>query len=174
MSVPSAGCRPNDNSIQPSCRYVSARPEGQRCLVIAAGGTTTSRLRNASLLQSFQSALPQGSTTLQSAAQGPTVLDCIFQDSIHTYWVLDIISWNGYVLAECNAECRITFWVQSKLGELQALPEWMKFVPLPFTSCSAGSPTKIFHNYAMTVPGKLHYCSVGFTHEVSLSDTKHA
>ena len=116
---------------------MSARPEGQRCLVIATSGATTSRLRNGSLLHAnFPSALPNGSTAAQSTAQGPTVLDCIFQEASNSYWVLDAITWNGYLLADCNAECRLVFWVQAKLSELQPLPGAMPFLAAPFSSCT--------------------------------------
>ena len=120
------------------CRYVACRPDGQRCLVVASGGKTTSRLRNGSLLHTFPSALPSGSPAAQSTAQGPTVLDCIFQEVTHTYWVLDAITWNGYVLADCNAECRLDFWVQAKLAEMQLLAGNQPFQAVPFTPCTKG------------------------------------
>ncbi len=41
--------------------YVTPRPEGTRCLVIANRGLTVSRKRNGQLLHRFPSALPNGS-----------------------------------------------------------------------------------------------------------------
>ena len=56
-----------------------ARPEGQRCLVEAAEGQTTSRLRSGALLHRFSSALPSGSRH-SGTSQARTLLDCIFQE----------------------------------------------------------------------------------------------
>lgn len=56
------------------------RPEGQRCLVIAANGVTLSRQRNGRILHSFPSALPNGARTKEVAAGSHVycILDCIF------------------------------------------------------------------------------------------------
>lgn len=106
--------------------------------MISTGGSTTARLRNGALLQTFSSALPNGSYAAGSRAQGPTVLDCILQEDGQVFWVVDAIAWNGFVLADCNAEFRLFFWVQSKLNELQDLPGSAPFRALPFAACTAG------------------------------------
>jgi hypothetical protein len=57
-----------------------ARPAGQRCLVIAANGSTISRQRNGRILHCFPSALPNGARTRDVAAASHVycILDCIF------------------------------------------------------------------------------------------------
>ena len=106
--------------------------------MIASGGATVSRLRNGSLLQIFASALPNGSRQTRDGAQGATALDCIFSSDSRTYWVLDALTWNGFVVADCSAECRLSFWVQSKLSELPAVPGTVPFAAVPYAPCNLG------------------------------------
>lgn len=66
--------------------FVAARPEGRRCLLVAARGSTTARLRTGALLDRFPSALPGGGPS----SRGPdsfSILDCIFHEPDQTYYV---------------------------------------------------------------------------------------
>ena len=75
-------------------RYVMCRPEGQRCVLAAAGGLTVSRLRNGVQLHRFDSALPGGSTaTAGGGGDAYTVLDCIYQPETNAYYVMDLMVW---------------------------------------------------------------------------------
>lgn len=64
------------------CRYVLARPAGERCIVVSSNGTTVSRLRNGRILHCFPSALPNGARTRGVAASSQVfcILDCIFHE----------------------------------------------------------------------------------------------
>ena len=75
------------------------RPEGQRCVVAAAGGVTFSRLRNGVQLHRFDSALPGGSSaTAGGGNDAYTVLDCIYQPETNTYYVMDLMAWKVCVV----------------------------------------------------------------------------
>lgn len=67
-------------SLDFACRYVLARPAGERCIVVSSNGTTVSRLRNGRILHCFPSALPNGARTRGVAASSQVfcILDCIF------------------------------------------------------------------------------------------------
>ncbi|OMO84080.1 snurportin-1 [Corchorus capsularis] len=98
--------------------YVLARPSGKRCFVVSSNGTTVSRQRNGSILHHFPSALPAGAKTRDGSgsAQSYCILDCIFHELDQTYYVIDVVCWNGYSLYDCTAEFRF-YWLNSKLEE---------------------------------------------------------
>eukprot|EP00455_Lapot_gusevi_P024753 TRINITY_DN2582_c0_g6_i3.p1 TRINITY_DN2582_c0_g6~~TRINITY_DN2582_c0_g6_i3.p1 ORF type:complete len:308 (+),score=28.57 TRINITY_DN2582_c0_g6_i3:73-996(+) len=108
--------------------YAVPRPEGLRCLVIASGGQTVSRKRNGSVLHRFASALPCGSHRTLQGKGSACVLDCIYQKTTRTYWVLDMMCWKGYSLYSSSTEFR-NFWVFSKLAEttVSELSDYNKF-----------------------------------------------
>ena len=68
--------------------FVAPRPEGRRCLVIAAGGRTIVRDKNGSVMATFQSTLPNGARSggggrgnnAHSFGDGGSILDCILQE----------------------------------------------------------------------------------------------
>ncbi|KAA3460583.1 snurportin-1 [Gossypium australe] len=98
--------------------YVFARPAGKRCFVVSSNGTTVSRQRNGSILHHFPSALPAGAKIRDGSGSGQSycILDCIFHELDQTYYVIDMVCWNGYSLYDCTAEFRF-YWLNSKLEE---------------------------------------------------------
>ena len=80
------------------------RPEGQRCVVVAAGGSTVSRLRNGVQLHRFQSALPGGSNG-GGGSDGFTILDAVFQPDTNAYYVMDLMCWKVRYLLIVNTLC---------------------------------------------------------------------
>ncbi|KAK6920534.1 hypothetical protein RJ641_014212 [Dillenia turbinata] len=121
--------------------YVFARPAGKRCFVVSSNGTTVSRLRNGSILHHFPSALPNGARTKDNSgsAQSYSILDCIFHESDQTYYVIDMVCWQGYSLYDCTAEFRF-FWLNSKLAETRACDppshyHKYKFSSVPVYNC---------------------------------------
>lgn len=75
-------------------RYVLPRPEGQRCLVVAARGTTVARLRNGVLLERFASPLPGGGQAQQGGGEDNfCILDCVYHATDETYYILG--GWAG-------------------------------------------------------------------------------
>ncbi|CAI5971126.1 unnamed protein product [Closterium sp. NIES-65] len=62
--------------------FVMPRPDGRRCLVVSANGTTVSRLRNGRILHRFPSHLPNGARApgIAAGAHVYCILDCIFHE----------------------------------------------------------------------------------------------
>lgn len=103
---------------------LKAVPVGKRCLVISNKGQTVAYSRTGRFLNSFYSQLPGGcpsayakSEAHQQYKKQSTIIDCIFVQSIKTFYLLDIISWNSLNLYESEAQFRF-FWLKSKYDEL--------------------------------------------------------
>ena len=60
---------------------VAARPEGPRCLVVAARGATVARGRDGALLHRFASQLPAGSRATAEGHDSACILDCILHQA---------------------------------------------------------------------------------------------
>ena len=59
--------------------------------------------------------------------------------AVNTYWIVDVLAWNGMDLGDCTAECRLVFWMQSKMAELAPVPGTEHGLsPLPFAPCTPG------------------------------------
>ncbi|PSC69269.1 snurportin-1 [Micractinium conductrix] len=134
--------------------YAMPRPEGQRCLVIAARGVTAACMRSGGLLERFASLLPAGGPGQRGPQDNFCILDCVYHAPDQTYYVLDLMCWKGYSLYSCSAEFRL-FWVQSKLAESGATsahptavlpggagvpgaPPIRRFLPLPAYRATPG------------------------------------
>jgi snurportin-1 len=119
------------------------RPEGQRCLVIAQQHKTIARTRSGSIFQTFSSCLPGGSWAQGGSPDAFSVLDAIYSPATGTYYVLDIVAWNSYMLYDCSAEFRC-FWMHMKICELSGgQKEGLAFVPVPVFPCTPGEHANI-------------------------------
>ena len=82
--------------------YVLPRPEGKRVLVMVQGCCTLARGMNGAITHKWQSYLPGGSAGYTTSSKSIvkdgacTVLDCIFHELDSTFYVLDMLCWNGY------------------------------------------------------------------------------
>lgn len=81
----------------------------QKCLVIASGGVTTSRLTTGVLLNKFSSNLPGGSRIQGGSRNSFTILDCIYHPDTQTYFVLDLMAWRGCLYYDCATDFRYLF-----------------------------------------------------------------
>eukprot|EP00736_Rhodelphis_marinus_P010282 Rmarinus@m.5368 len=102
--------------------FVVPRPEGKRCLVVAARGRTTVRSQSGDILERFHSMLPSGGSRIANEeSSGICVLDCVCHrgDSLtdNTYFVLDVMCWRGRFCVDSDSEFRF-FWKDSKLSEV--------------------------------------------------------
>ena len=79
-------------------------PMGKRSLVIAKSGVTKVYTRKGVHINTFQSGIPGGN---RGCYAGLTVLDAIFCRDQATYFVLDVMVWNGHALEECETEFRL-------------------------------------------------------------------
>lgn len=126
-------------------RLVMARPQGQRCLVVASNQRTVSRTRTGAVLHTFTSVLPGGSPATGMSTDAYSILDCIFHEPDRTLYVLDLMCWAGYLLYDCGAEFR-AFWACSKLAELDAgvthdlAADSFRFRPVLAHPCNQGQP----------------------------------
>ncbi|XWS60273.1 hypothetical protein CRYUN_Cryun07bG0022300 [Craigia yunnanensis] len=135
--------------------YVFGRPAGKRCFVVSSNGTTVSRQRNGSILHHFPSALPAGAKTRDGSGSALSycILDCIFHELDQTYYVIDIVCWNGYSLHDCTAEFRF-YWLNSKLEESGACnpPSYyhkFRFSAVPVYTCDQSG---LYPAYTGVVP----------------------
>lgn len=103
----------------PQCWLTAARPEGTRCCVVAARGSTTAYRRDGSQLARFQSQLPAGSAATAEGSESLTILDCVLHAGEPVLSVADAMVWRGYSLYDCGAEFRL-YWLHTKLCELGA------------------------------------------------------
>lgn len=93
--------------------YMVLCPRGKRTLVIAANGQTRIYSRTGYFMFQFQSPLPGGA---YHASSKNSILDCIYVEEEHTFYVLDLISWNGCTFLDCETEFRF-FWLQCHFAE---------------------------------------------------------
>jgi hypothetical protein len=99
---------------------VVPRPEGQRCLLVAADGQTVARDKRGRVLARFQSALPGGARGTRSGHF--SVLDCVLHVPDSTYYALDLLCWKGVAHFDSGAAFR-AFWLESRLLEVPALAQ---------------------------------------------------
>lgn len=78
-----------------------------------------SRLKSGIVLHSFQSVLPNGSRTRRRPSTVFSVLDAVFHAPDATYYVLDVLAWNGIHLTGASTDCRIN-WMRSHLLHLDS------------------------------------------------------
>ncbi|KAF2068143.1 hypothetical protein CYY_010531 [Polysphondylium violaceum] len=117
-------------------------PNGIRCLVITNHNKTIVRSSDGQIFNTFQSMLPFGSETSREGGTTPSnqhcILDCVYDSDKQNYYVLDILSWKGYMLMDCDTEFRF-FWKKTKLMETIEATKRSNQNPFPFLlpiSCS--------------------------------------
>ena len=95
---------------------VMPRPDGKRCIVSATAGLTTSRTKNGNVLHKWPSELPSGSRKTNGRSEEATLLDCVYDTSTRTYFVIDLMLWRGRLLYDTEASFRM-WWLRSKFAE---------------------------------------------------------
>lgn len=80
---------------------------GIRCYIYTSNGTTWARKSDGTALfeERFETALPNGSKKTRKG-QLECQLDCVFLESVKTFYVLDIMLWAGYAYYDCEASFR--------------------------------------------------------------------
>lgn len=93
-------------------------PRGKRTLVIAANGRTSVYSRTGYFMFHFQSSLSGGGrySTKYGVRNKTSILDCIYVEGEHRFYVIDVISWNGCTFLDCETEFRF-FWLHSRFNE---------------------------------------------------------
>lgn len=154
VEMPGDLCATGDDAEGGHGWFVMARPEGRRCLMVASGGATVTRLATGDILHRFPSALPNGSARSKGPKDGWTLLDCVYHEANQTYFVLDLLCWRNMELYDCTCEFRL-FFLRSKFAEdLHPLPadeaaRSFRLVPLLYSN---SDPAGIRKAYADAVP----------------------
>ncbi|XP_072038284.1 snurportin-1-like [Amphiura filiformis] len=120
-------------------------PTGKRTLVIASQGKTVVYNKGGYFINTFPSHLPGGASKdrRRSVDDRYTILDCIYSEVTRTFFVLDIMCWNGHPIYDSETEFRF-YWLHTKFSEEPRLASQSKlnpfmFVPLPSCPCDASS-----------------------------------
>ncbi|CDR94687.1 SNURPORTIN1 (RNUT1 PROTEIN) (RNA, U TRANSPORTER 1), putative [Babesia bigemina] len=110
------------------------RPEGHRVLVKVNNFWATEYTREGRVRHRFSVPF----------TKGPTVLDCIVKDYDEqnkipnedlTYFVIDVLMYNGCMMANADTECR-TFFLKSRLEESGAMESRPRFVMVEYQECN--------------------------------------
>lgn len=76
-----------------------------------------SRQKSGVVLHSFQSVLPNGARSRRRTHTVHSILDAVFHAPDNTYYVMDVLAWNGVQLCGVGTDCRIN-WMRSHLLHL--------------------------------------------------------
>ncbi|CAD5123814.1 DgyrCDS12125 [Dimorphilus gyrociliatus] len=116
-----------DNFIMVAC------PTGKRVLVVAAKGKTKVFSKSGrKILGDFPSELPGGNVRQSSVHFGKTetVLDCIFNEALRTFFILDLMCWSSHPIYDSETEFRF-YWLKTKYeeegGNLNTMSKYNKF-----------------------------------------------
>ncbi|ORX53631.1 hypothetical protein DM01DRAFT_1383633 [Hesseltinella vesiculosa] len=139
-------------------------PVGKRCLVTAVNGQTTARARSGRIINRFQSRLPNGSISRGAGLSSDySILDCVYEASTFTFYVLDVMCWKGYSIYDCDTDFR-HFWLQTNVAQLDTpattANQMYQFKPLlPVVTHETASLIKDIerNKYPYTVDGLLFY-----------------
>ncbi|XP_059173169.1 uncharacterized protein LOC131953813 [Physella acuta] len=113
-------------------------PVGSRCLVVSSRGYTGAYTKSGYHIISHPSNLPFGNKMMQGG--GVCLLDCIYCNDSETYFVLDVMCWDGQPTYSCDTQTRFKL-LQEKLREFD-LSRASHMNPYPFVAVKAFTPTK--------------------------------
>ncbi|UXI15442.1 E3 ubiquitin-protein ligase Nedd-4 [Sarcoptes scabiei] len=100
--------------------FMMCCPKGRRTMIIASNGQTKVYTRTGYYLFRFQSLIPGGSRTWiekHNQKSKKSILDCIFVETEQTFYILDVIVWNGCSIFDCDTEFRF-YWMHNNIGEV--------------------------------------------------------
>ena len=143
--------------------YMVVCPVAKRCLVLSANGSTTVYSRSGHHMKQFPSHLPGGSRKLSPGKKDYCILDCLFEETSSTFYVLDIMCWRGHPVYDSDTEFRF-YWLNAKMTEngddlvVQTRTNPYKFIPLQHYSCSFDTLVQIFSSsWSILVDGLLFF-----------------
>ena len=106
--------------------------------MIASRGKTKVFSKSGLQVKSFPSNLPGGNRLGRRSAF--TILDCIYSEAASTFYMLDMMVWDGFQYYDCDTEFRLA-WLQQKFLEHEGLNTTSRLNPyrfqtLPFYQCT--------------------------------------
>lgn len=137
-------------------------PVGKRCLVVASEGNTSVYNKGGKLIARHSTKLPGGS---RDSKIDETILDCIYNEALRTYFVLDLLQWKlkNHPMTDSETEFRF-YWLNCKLDETPELSMTSyenpyKFRNLPrLNECSTYAIQRMFEKpYDFEIDGVLFY-----------------
>ena len=124
-------------------------PIAKRCLVLSAKGSTTAYSRSGHFMRQFSSHFPGGSRKTYHGKNEYCILDCLFDETTQTFFILDVMCWAGHPVYDSDTEFRF-YWLNVKISELdhdvvaQTKTNPYKFILLQYHSCHVDSLAKVF------------------------------
>ncbi|KAL4718586.1 hypothetical protein ACJJTC_018947 [Scirpophaga incertulas] len=121
--------------------YVTPCPKARRVLVVANRNKTKCYSKYGRFKFMTNTALPGGSPfTMKNTREVYCVLDCFYDETSRTMYVLDLLAWNNQPMTDCETEFRY-FWLQSQFAENTELGiiskrNCVRFIVLPKVCCS--------------------------------------
>lgn len=134
-------------------------PVAKRCLVVASRGKTRAFSKGGYCLDSHPSHLPGGS--YHSDGKDSTIIDCLYSEANQTYYILDLMCWNGHTIYESETEFRF-YWLHEKMQEFTTLGTKCKgnpykFVALPSFRCVQSDIATAVANATFEIDGLLFF-----------------
>ncbi len=104
-------------------------PKGRRALVVASNvrksfpvnfhsakinffqSVTKAYSKNGFFVRKYQSILPGGGSKCEGKSSLYTLLDCFFDNDSKCYYALDVMSWNGIDMLNCEVSFTRTSWL---------------------------------------------------------------
>ncbi|GFO14599.1 snurportin-1-like [Plakobranchus ocellatus] len=134
-------------------------PVARRCLVVASRGTTRAFTKSGYCIRSFPSHLPGGNR--RGHCRDTTILDCLYSESTKTFYILDLMCWNGHAVYDSETEFRF-YWLHEKLQEFPDLAQPSSinpyvFIGLPSFRCTQEDISSAVEAATFEIDGVLFY-----------------
>ncbi|CAG5134387.1 unnamed protein product [Candidula unifasciata] len=134
-------------------------PVAKRCLVVTSRAKTKAYSKSGYCINTFPSHLPGGCRS--SREKNTTILDCLYSEANQTYYILDLMCWNGCSVYDSETEFRF-YWMHEKLREYSSLQETsssnpFKFIGLPSFGCTQDVISTAIASAAFQIDGILFY-----------------
>jgi snurportin-1 len=124
-------------------------PIAKRCLVLSARGVTKAYTRTGHHMRQFPSHLPGGARKFNTGKNDYCILDCLFDETSQTFYILDVMCWCGIPVYDSDTEFRL-YWLNTKIQEFdrdivaQTNTNPYRFIPLEHYQCSMEVLSKVF------------------------------
>jgi len=102
--------------------------EAERCLIVSSGSSTSRFSVSGDLIDRFPSLLPCGNV---NGRGGECFLDCFFFPPTQTFFILDMLMWNGSSFVDCDTSFR-WFFLQQKISEIRRIQSSSESNRFPF------------------------------------------
>ena len=139
---------------------LTPRPLGVKCLLVASRGLTVAVSRHGELIGSFQSALPNGGQETGSA-NAYTVMEAVYSEETGSYFILDVLTWNGVSLYEHPAEYRLLL-SRQYVKDASSIRSEVPLCTTPVYKCSPEAIQTVYSStYSFPIDGLLFYRDSG-------------